>query len=108
MAPQDFSNGSALSGVEIQYRARRNNASRVYLPMALTVVALDVVEIHRVLDSRHLVTLARVRPNRGIVDETPDVAFEVTVINQVEPDQRGEKSPVGFSQYVAAEETLPG
>ena len=39
--------------------------------MALIVVALDVVEIHRVLDSRHLVQLARVRPNRGIVDDTP-------------------------------------
>ncbi len=55
---------------------------------------LDVREIHGAADPRHLVKLAGVIPEIGVIDETPEVALEVAVIDGIEPDQRREQ-PLG-------------
>jgi hypothetical protein len=54
--------------------------------MAAVIRTLDVVEAHRLRDAGHLIELAQVSPQIGIVDDAPHVALEVAVIDRVETD----------------------
>src|SRR3546814_5501759 len=74
--------------------------------MASVVVVLDVMQVHRVGDTGHLVELAGVAPQVGVVDETLPVALEVAVVDRIEAHQRGEQAPVGFGHPVAQQVAL--
>ena len=66
------------------------------LAVAAVIVPLDVVEAHGLGDAGHLVEIAQVIPEIRIVDDAPQVALEVAVVDRVETHQRGEQPPVGF------------
>ncbi len=59
--------------------------------MRHVVVAFDVVEVHRFSHTVVLIQIAEVRPQIRVVDNAPSVAFEMAVIDGVEPDQRGKQ-----------------
>ena len=64
-------------------------------------MALDVVGAHRLGDSRLLIKIEHVTVEVWIVDDAAKVALEMAVIDDVEPDKRAEKTPVGFDDSVA-------
>ena len=50
------------------------------------VVPLDVIEIHRRRHVSVLVKIMQVRPEIGVAHDVAEIAFEVAVIDRVEPD----------------------
>jgi hypothetical protein len=82
---------------EIDQRSDRHDAGRIDVAMAAIIVAFDVIEADSVSESRHLIEIAQIVSKIWIVDDAPQIAFEVTVVNGVEADQRGEKPPVRLS-----------
>ncbi len=52
--------------------------------MRHVIVALDVVEVHRFRHTVVLIKIAQIRPEIRVIDNTPQIAFEVTVVNRVE------------------------
>jgi hypothetical protein len=65
------------------------------------VVPLDVIEIHRPGDARCLIQVAEVALQIRIVDDPPEVAFEVPVIDRIEAHEGAEKPPVRFDECCA-------
>ena len=53
-------------------------------------MALDVIDAHRLGDSRLLVEIEHVALEVRKIDNAAKVAFEVAVIDDVEPDKRAE------------------
>ena len=60
------------------------------------VMALDMIEVDGLGDARLLIQVHQVTLEVGVIDDATDVAFKVTVIDDVEPDERAEKAPVSF------------
>jgi len=75
--------------------------------VAHVVVALDVIEAHRVGDAGHMVELPQIIRQVRIIIEPPQVALEVAVVHRIEAKQRREQTPVGFGQRVADEISRP-
>ena len=61
-------------------------------------MALDVIEIHGTGDSINLVKITKVTVQAGVISDPADVAFEMTMVNRVEANQRDEKPPVRFER----------
>ena len=81
---------------EIELRAERHDAGRVHLALAAVIVPLDVVHVHGRGDAGLLVEIAQIVRQIGIVDDPPQVALEVAVIDGIETDERAEQPPVGL------------
>ena len=92
---------------EIELGAERHDAGRVHLALAAVIVPLDVIDVHGLGDARHLIEIAQIVRQVRIVDDAPQVALEVAVIDRVEADQRREQPPVGLGQARAGEIALP-
>src|SRR3546814_8782078 len=78
-----------------------HDAAGVHRLMASVVVVLDVMQVHCVGDTGHLVELAGVAPQVGVVDETLPVALEVAVGDRLEAYMSGEQGTGGFGHPVA-------
>ena len=63
-------------------------------------MALDVIEIHRVGDTVALIQVHQVTLQIWVIDDSPQITLKVAVINNVESDERAEKSPIGFDDAV--------
>jgi len=75
---------------------------------AYVVVALDLGQVNRLADTGYLVKFARIAPQVGIVDHAARVALQMSMVNRVKPDQRGEQPPSGLGYPVPAQVSLPG
>jgi hypothetical protein len=89
--------------VPYDLRTERDDAARVHGHHAAVVVLLDVEEVDRLGDAGVLIELARVGPQVRVVDQAPEVALEVADVDRIEPDQRGEQTPIGFGDPVTRE-----
>src|SRR5690606_34550083 len=76
--------------LQVQLRPKRHHAGRVDGRVALVVVALDVLEVHRFRDARPLVQLAQPAAQARVIGDAPQVALEMPVVDGVETNQRGE------------------
>src|ERR1700722_6049336 len=85
-----------MRGVEIDRGTLRDDAGWIDGRVAGVVVTLDLIEVDGLGDARDLVQLAQVVPEIWIVDDAPQIAFEVTVVDRFEADERGEQAPVSF------------
>src|SRR5690606_418227 len=76
----------------------------------LPVAALDFGEVHSARDTRPLVELAEVIPQRRVILEAAQVALERAMVGGVESNQRGEGAPVGlgtiFTREIAVESEM--
>jgi hypothetical protein len=86
---------------ERKLRSYRNDATRIQFAVALIVVALDVLKIDSRCDALDPEQGAHIVRKARIVGNPPDVAFEMTDIDGIEPDQRREQPPVGFRDFSA-------
>ena len=64
--------------------------------MRHVVMALDVIDADSLGDSRLLIEIEQVSLQVWVIDNALHVALEMTMINDVEPNQRAEQSPIGF------------
>lgn len=55
--------------------------------MRHVIMPLDVIDAHRVRDSRLLIEIEQVTLKIRVIDDPPEVAFKVAVIDHVEPNQ---------------------
>ena len=68
--------------------------------MAEMVMPRDVIKPNCAGNAIPLIKLAGIGPEVRIIDDPRAVAFEMPVIDRIEPDQRREQSPVGLGDPV--------
>jgi len=64
-------------------------------------MTLDVIDIHRLIDSRLLIKIQHVALKVRVIDDAPQIAFEMAVINDVETNERAKQSPIRFDDSLA-------
>ena len=89
---------SAMGGGEILVRAKGDNTGRIDVVVGDVVMPLDVVEVHSVGDAVGLIEVFEIAEEVGVVDDPPDVAFEMTVVDSVEAYEGDEQAPIGFDE----------
>jgi hypothetical protein len=86
---------------EINNRSDRHDTGRIDVAVTAIIVPFNVIEIDGIGDARYLIEIAQIIPEIWIVDDAAQITFEVTVVNGVEADQRGEQPPVSLSDASA-------
>ena len=86
----------------------RHDPRRIDRRVAAVIVRLDVVQIDRPGNARHLIEVAQIVGQVRIVGDPPEIAFEVSDIDRVEADERREQPPVGLGDAVADQIALAG
>lgn len=89
-------------------RSLRHDPRRVELRVGHIVVPLDMVEVDRVPEAWVLIEIAGVSPEDGVVNETAQVAFEMSMVDGIEADQRREQTDIRLRQLPADEVALAG
>ena len=79
-------------------RAERHDAGWIDLVVRDVVVALDMVEVDRPGDTVGLVQVLEIPEEMGIIDDSPNIALEMSVVHDIKPNQRHEQAPVGFDE----------
>src|SRR5260370_35493519 len=88
---------------EIDRRPLRYDPGRIDRWVTRVIVPLDLREVDGLRDARDLIQLAQIVPQIRIVDDAPQIAFEMTVIDRVEAHQRGEQAPVSLGDTSAGD-----
>ena len=68
--------------------------------MRHVVMPLDMIEVDRLGDARLLVQIHEVALQVWIIEDAPQVAFEMAVINGVKTHKRAKQSPVRLDNTV--------
>lgn len=79
--------------------ADRDDTGRIDIVVRDVVVPLDMVEIHGLGDTVGLVEIFKIPEEIRIIDDSSDVAFKMSVVDRIEPNQRDKKAPVGFHEF---------
>ncbi len=87
---------AAVRRVQIQRGPDRYDARRINLIVRHVIMTLDVIEVDRRRDSVVLIEIAQIGPEILVINNTPQIAFEVAVINSVEADQGWKTSASPF------------
>ena len=93
---------------EVECRAYGNNARRVDVVVSKVVVALDVIEIDGLGDTRVLVEVQEIALQVRIIEDALDVTFEVAVIDRIEANERAEQAPVRLHDPMPEEIAVSG
>ena len=86
---------------QIQERADGNDPGGVDVVVGHVVVAPDMIQVHRLGDAWLLVQVPQIAVEVGIIGNPPEVAFEVAVVDGIEPDQGAEEPPIRFDNPMA-------
>ena len=92
-----------MSTPKVLRRANRNYSGRVDIVMREVVVSFDVIEVHRVRNAVNLIEITEIPVQVRVISDPSDVAFEVAVVDRVEPDQRHEEPPVRLERQIPKE-----
>ncbi len=84
---------------EIEQRSDRHDAGRIHVAMAAVIMPFDVIEVDGLGNARHLIEIAKIILEIGIVDDAPQIAFEVAVVDRIKSNERGEQAPVRFGLW---------
>ena len=83
---------------EIKLRSDGHNAGWVDMLVAHVVVPLNVIEVHRFCDPRHLVEVSEIFREVRIIFDATNIALEMPVVHRVEADQGREQAPIGLGK----------
>lgn len=78
--------------------ADRDDAGRVNIIVRDVVVAFDVVDIHGLGNAVGLVEIFQIPEQVRVVDDSSEIAFEMSMVHGIEPNQCDKKPPVGFHE----------
>ena len=93
---------------QINGRSDRDDAGGINFGVRHIVVTFNVIEIDRGRDPGLLIEVHQITLQIRIIDNPPNVAFEVTVIDNIEPNERAEETPVSFDNALAEQITAAG
>lgn len=96
-----------VGGGEIDERPDRHDAGWIDLPLAAVIMPLDLIDVNRLGNSGHRIEVAQIIPQVGIIGDTPQVAFEMTVIDGVKANERGKEPPIRFGDLPPDQIALP-
>src|SRR5438874_387058 len=111
MAPNGTDTSQPFAPVrtsEIKLRAERNDARRVDVIVRKVIVTFDVIKVHRLGNARQLVEIEQKTVEVRVINDAAEIAFEVDIIDRVEPDQRAKESPVCLHRFRAEQVTTRG
>src|SRR5215212_3616745 len=80
--------GTAGPTGQVQSRPQRHNPGGVYRPVSDVIMTFDVVMIHCLGDSGLLIQIQQIALQIRVIDNPANVAFEVAVIDGIEPNER--------------------
>src|SRR4029077_14715174 len=89
---------AAVGGGEILVGTKGDDSSRIDVVVGDVVVPLDVVEVHGVGDAVGLIEVFEVAEEVGVVDDPPEVALEMAVVDGIEAYEGDEQAPIGFDE----------
>lgn len=75
-----------------------DDTGRINIIMRDVVVPLDVVDIHGLGNAVGLIEIFQIPEQVRVVDDSSEIAFEMSVVHGVEPNQCDEKPPVSFHE----------
>jgi len=78
--------------------AKRDDTGRIDVVVGDVVMPLDVVEVHGVGDAVGLIEVFEVAEEVRVVDDSPEVALKMAVVDGVEAHEGDEQAPVGFDE----------
>ena len=85
---------------EIKRGTNRHDASGINFAVRHVIMALDVIEVDRLSDAGQLIKVHQITLQIRVIDNAADVALEMAMINNIEPNERTEESPVGFDNAI--------
>ncbi len=88
-----------MSRREVLIGADRNDAGRIDVVVRDVVVPLDMVEIHGFCNAVCLVQIFEIPEEVRVVENSPDIAFKMSVIDRVKPNQRDEQPPISLHTF---------
>src|SRR6516164_11539209 len=74
--------------------------------MGHIVVTLNVIKIDGLGDPIGLIQIPQIRKKIPVVGDPPNIAFEMPVIDRIEPNESHEKSQVCFQQRITEKVSL--
>ena len=86
-------------------RPERHDARGINFLVRHVVVTFDVIDAHGLGDSGLLIEIKHVALELRIIDNPSEIAFEMAVINDIEPDERAKQAPIGFHDALAEQIT---
>ena len=75
-----------------------DDTGRIDVVVGDVVMPLDVVEVDGVGDAVGLIEVFEVAEEVRVVDDAPEVALEMAVIDGVEAHEGDEQAPIGFDE----------
>ena len=74
--------------------AEGNDTRGVNVIVGDVVMAFDLIHIHGVRHVIVLIEIFEVAKQIGIINDAPDITFEMSMVHRVESDERDEQPPV--------------
>jgi hypothetical protein len=62
------------------------------------VMPLDVIEVHSLGDAVILVEVFQITSQVGVIGATSDITFEMSMVHDIEADERDKQAPIGFDE----------
>src|SRR5690554_7400806 len=95
-----------MGSIKSHFRAEGHDAGRVDPRMAVIVVLLDMVKVHRVGYSWLLVEIPQIAVEVVVVLDPAQVALEVPIIDGIEAYQGRKEPPVGLGNLITDQVAL--
>ena len=78
--------------------AKRDDTGWIDVVVGDVVVPLDVVEVHGLGDAVGLIEVFEVVEEVRVINDPPEVALEMAVVDGVEAYEGDEQAPIGFDE----------
>ena len=89
--PQSF---AIVRFSQIKRRTDGDDSSRINFSVRHVIVALDVIEVHGLCDTRLLIQIHQITLQVWVISDAPQIALEMAVVDGIEANKRAKKSPV--------------
>ena len=89
---------AAVGARQVLVGTERYDAGRIDIVMGDVIVPLDMVEVDGVGDAVGLIEVFQVAEEVWVIDDSPEVALEMAMIDGVEAHEGDEQAPIGFDE----------
>lgn len=96
----------AMGRAKILIGAEWNDTRGVNVIVGDVIMAFNVIHIHGFGHVIVLIEIFEVAKQIGIINDAPDITFEMSVIHRIESDERYEQTPICFHRVHAKEKPL--
>ena len=79
-------------------RTKGDDTGRIDIVVGNVIMPFDMVKVHGVGDAVNLVEVLEVAEEVRVVDDPPEVALEMAVVDDVEAHKGDEQAPIGFDE----------